>query len=136
MRTNTRYNRLQSLMSFSAVFVLLLAFLANIPADICTGLDDHMSTDRQASIYDPGNAFVEIACRDDNLSDRQQDTFTKSTSRNNSSYKVLRLILILFPAAALLLNSCCHCLRDSKRTAVCSRKFIIQYIHNIDGKKG
>lgn len=129
------HHRSTHMLSVLAVFFLLLTFFSNIPANVCTKLDDHLGASKEASIYDSNRPFVDIVSRDEDLSARQQTSLTGFTAGRSLPGQALRTFLVIWMAALVLVFCQFYFLRAPEKAAVRSRSCIIQYIHNLDGKK-
>lgn len=97
--------------------------------------DDHMGASKEASIYDSNRPFVDIVSRDEDLSARQQTSLTGFTAGRSLPGQALRTFLVIWMAALVLVFCQFYFLRAPEKAAVRSRSCIIQYIHNLDGKK-
>lgn len=123
------------ILCLATAVLLILLFCSHYPAGIRTELDDHLSGGKQSVLSSGAQVSPEIVTNGERSDAPHLARLTGASVRHSESVRPLRLFMLICAVVFMRVMLRSSRSRISGKTAVCSHRFTIHYIHNIDGKK-
>ena len=123
------------ILCLATAVLLILLFCSHYPAGLRTELDDHLSGGKHSVLSSGAQVSPEIVTSGERSDASHHGRLTGASDRHSESVRPLRLFILICAVVFMRFMMCSRRSRISGKTAVCSHRFIIHYIHNIDGKK-